>query len=161
MGIWNPTMYSNSRNISNPDFLKIRFQIVQFSNGRAVAMAIAIVPSIQNPDIFVRIWNGFWQNGGHLSSFQRVGLPDFRSHSKSGPFTSNLFLTSPDFRSPLELFRPWAFYRAITFWILAIKFLGRLSTVRLVHWIHLSFLYLICPGIQKVAWLIEGKHMPL
>ena len=50
-----------------------------------------------------------WQNGSHLSGFQMVGLLDFRSHSKSGPFaTQPLFdhskiQTSPDFRSPLSL----------------------------------------------------------
>ena len=27
----------------------------------------------------------FWQNGGHLSAFQMVGLPDFRFHLKSRP----------------------------------------------------------------------------
>ena len=55
----------------------------QISNGRALVMAIAIVPTIQNPDVFVRISNIFWQNGGHLSGFQMVGVPDFRCHSKS------------------------------------------------------------------------------
>ena len=35
--------------------------------------------TIQNPDIFVLISNGFWQNGGHLSRFQIVGLPDSKS----------------------------------------------------------------------------------
>ena len=33
-------------------------------------------------DIFVWILNGFRQKGCHLSGFQMVGLPDFRSHSK-------------------------------------------------------------------------------
>ena len=33
-------------------------------------MATARVPTIQNPDIFVQISNGFWQNGAHLSGFQ-------------------------------------------------------------------------------------------
>ena len=32
-------------NICNPDFFKVRFQMVRFSNGRALAMAIAIVLS--------------------------------------------------------------------------------------------------------------------
>ena len=63
----------------------------RFSNGQA--LAIAIVPTIkfwtiQNPDIFVWISNGFWQNGSNLSGFQMVGLPDFRSHSKSRPFAT-------------------------------------------------------------------------
>ena len=30
-----------------------------------------------------QISNGFWQNGSHLSGFQKVELPDFRSHSNS------------------------------------------------------------------------------
>ena len=57
----------------------------------------AIVPTIWKPghsksDIFVWISDGFWQNCGHLSGFQMVGLLDFRSHLKSGPFeTQPLF----------------------------------------------------------------------
>ena len=47
-------------------------------------------PTIWKQDIFVWILNGFWQNGSHLSWFQMVGLPDFRSHSKSGPFATQL-----------------------------------------------------------------------
>ena len=60
-------------------------------------MAIAIVPNIRKPDHsrsrhFFPISNGFWQNGGYLLGFQMVGLPDFRSHSKSGLFqTQSLF----------------------------------------------------------------------
>ena len=54
-----------------------------FSNCRALAMAV--VPTIRKLDIFVRISNGFQQNGGPLSGFQMVGLLDFRSHSKSRP----------------------------------------------------------------------------
>ena len=55
----------------------------------------------------IRISNGFWQNGSHLSGFQMVGLPDFRSNSKSRPITklTSFWLfklwTSPDFRSQL------------------------------------------------------------
>ena len=55
----------------NPDFVKVGFQIVRFSNGRDLAMAI--VPTIQNQ---VWISNGFWQNGIYLSRFQMVGLLD-------------------------------------------------------------------------------------
>ena len=80
-----------SGNIWKPDFVKVGFQKVRFSIGRALAMAIASVPTVQNPDVFIRILNGFWQNGTHLL-FQIVGLPDFRSHSKSRPFeTKPLF----------------------------------------------------------------------
>ena len=39
--------------------------------------------TIKNLDIFVWISNGFRQNGGPLSGFQMVGLPDFRFQSKS------------------------------------------------------------------------------
>ena len=53
------------------------------SNDQALTVAIAIAPAIWNLDIFVWISNGFWQNGGHLSGFQMVGLPNFRSHLKS------------------------------------------------------------------------------
>ena len=58
----------------------------QISNG--LALAIAIVPTIQNPDVFVQISNVFWQNGSHLSGFQMIGLPEFRSHWKSRPFAT-------------------------------------------------------------------------
>ena len=57
VGIWNPT-------IGNPDFLKVRFQMFQFTNCHALALAIAIVPTIQKPDhaksgCFVQVSNGF------------------------------------------------------------------------------------------------------
>ena len=42
----------------------------------------------QNPDVFVWISNGVWQNGGHLFGFQMFGLPDFRSYSKSRQFST-------------------------------------------------------------------------
>ena len=76
------------------------------SNGpsfKCCELAIAIVPTIQNQDIFVWISNGFWQKGGHLSGFHLVGLPDFRSHSKSGTncnptsFWPFEIQTNPDF----------------------------------------------------------------
>ena len=44
--------------------------------------------TIQNQDIFVQILNGFWKNGGHMTQFKMVGLRDFRSHSKSGPYAN-------------------------------------------------------------------------
>ena len=40
--------HSKSGNIWNPDFLKVGLQMVWFSNGQA--MAIAIVPTIIKPD---------------------------------------------------------------------------------------------------------------
>ena len=71
-----------------------------FSNGLALAMAIAIHSpnhsknrTSQNSDVFVKISNIFGQNGSHLSGFQLVGLLDFRSHSKSGPLATNLYVT--------------------------------------------------------------------
>ena len=42
--------------------------------------AIATAWTIQNPEFFCP---DFKLNGGHLSRFQMVGLPDFRSHLKS------------------------------------------------------------------------------
>ena len=79
------------RNIWNPDFFKVRFQMVQFSNGWALAMAL--VPTIGKPDHlksghFFRISNDFLQNDSHLSGFQMGGIPDFRCHSKSRPFAT-------------------------------------------------------------------------
>ena len=41
---------------------------------------------------FVWISNDFWQNGGHLSGFKMVGLPDFSFHPKSGPFATQPLL---------------------------------------------------------------------
>ena len=75
-------------------------------------MAIAIAPTIWEPDhlksvCFCPDFKCLWQNGTNLSRYQMiVGLPDFRSQSKSRPFEPNLFLTiqnqaSPDFRSLL------------------------------------------------------------
>ena len=86
VGIRNPT-------ILNLDFLKAEFQMVQFSNGRALDLALAIVLTIwkqfiQNPDVFVWNSNVCFQNGGHLSWFQMVGLQDFKSHSKFVTFAT-------------------------------------------------------------------------
>ena len=39
-----------SRNIWNPEFLKVGFHMVWFSKGRALAMAIAMIPTIWKPD---------------------------------------------------------------------------------------------------------------
>ena len=41
----------------------------------------------ENPVVFVQISNGFSfrQNGSYLFGFQKVGLPDFRSHLRSRP----------------------------------------------------------------------------
>ena len=52
VGIWNPTIW-------NPETFAIGFQMVWFLDGRALAIAIATVPTIQKPDIFVQISNGF------------------------------------------------------------------------------------------------------
>ena len=73
-----------SGNIWNPDFWKLGFKRVWFSKIWVQDM----VPTISNPDDFVRISNSFWQNSSHLSRFQRVWLLDFRSHSKSGAFSN-------------------------------------------------------------------------
>ena len=44
VGIWNTTIW-------NLCFLQVRFKLVWFSNGRALAMAIATVPTIWKPDL--------------------------------------------------------------------------------------------------------------
>ena len=61
-----------------------------YSNGQSRTSHINW--TIWNPDFFVWISNSVWQNGGHLSGFQMVGLPDFRSHSKSRPFATQPLL---------------------------------------------------------------------
>ena len=68
--------------------------MVRFSKGRALVFEQKLWSqpfenwTILNPDIFVRISYGFWQNVFHLSGFQMVGLLDFRIHLKSIPFTN-------------------------------------------------------------------------
>ena len=57
-------------------------------------MAKAVVPTIWKLDhwkygCFCGDFTGFWQNGSHLSRFQMVWLPDFKSHANSGPFAIN------------------------------------------------------------------------
>ena len=39
-----------------------------------------------------------WQNGGHLSRFQLVGLPDYRSNSKFRPLETNPLFDHSKFR---------------------------------------------------------------
>ena len=68
--------HSKSGNIWNPDWLKIRFQMVRFSKGWALPLAmVRTIPK-----------------GSHLLGFQiDFWLLDFRSHSKSGPIASQTF----------------------------------------------------------------------
>ena len=47
---WVHAQDRNTVGIRNLDFLKVRFQMVRFSNGQALAMAIAIVPTILKLD---------------------------------------------------------------------------------------------------------------
>ena len=75
VGIWNTT-------IRNPETLEIRtfwmwdFKWSGFSCSYSYSPNYLKNWTIQNLDIFIWISNGFWQNGGHLSGFQMVGLPD-------------------------------------------------------------------------------------
>ena len=59
----------------------VEFQMVRFSNGRAFAMARALVPpfenwTIQNPDVFARISNGLtkWRPFVQISNGWASGL---------------------------------------------------------------------------------------
>ena len=123
-----------SGNIWNSDFLKVRFQMAQWSNSRALALDMAIVPTIQKPDHlksggFCQVSNGFWQNGSHLSEFQIVGLPDFRSHLNPDHLQPNLFWpfkiqTMSDFRFPLYVLKLRSY--DLTF-IINVTFLYKLS----------------------------------
>ena len=110
--VFRSTLYSGdskSGNIWNLDFLKVEFQTVRFSNGEALAMAIVIVPTIQNPDfiwLLTKLHPSVQILNGSASGFW---LPDFRPHWKSGPFATQPLQqfeiqTSPDFRSPLYSF---------------------------------------------------------
>ena len=78
--------------------------LMMFSNGWALSMAIAIVPTIRNPDIFERISNGVWQNGGQISNGWASGFQiplkiwSINNPTSFWPFKIH---TIPDFRSPL------------------------------------------------------------
>ena len=73
------------------DFLKIGFQMVLFSKSQAKAM----VPTIQNTDIFVKILNVYDKMA---AGFQIAGLPDFGAFQNLDHLQTNLFLTiqNPD-----------------------------------------------------------------
>ena len=79
-----------ARNIWNPDFVKLRFQMVQFSK-----VGLWLLPfenrTILNFDIFVRILNVFWIKWRSYVRVWNGWLPDFRSHSKSRPFANQPF----------------------------------------------------------------------
>ena len=55
---------SKSGEIWNPDFEKVIFQMVRFSNGQAVATAVAIVPTICKSD--------FSESEHFLTGFQMI-----------------------------------------------------------------------------------------
>ena len=98
--IWNPT-------IQIPDFVKIKWSGFKrwgcscgFRGGCGLNY---ILNHLKNGPIEIQTFlspfsNGFWQNASHLTRFQMVGLPDFRYHSKSGPFATRPLLTiqNPD-----------------------------------------------------------------
>ena len=75
MGIWNPTIWNLET------FLKVRFQMVGFSNVQALAMTI--VPTIWNWDIFVQILNS-WTSGFQIPfKIQTICKPTYFDHLKS------------------------------------------------------------------------------
>ena len=93
MGIWNPT-------ILNPETFEIRifwrydFKWLGFNYGYSYGPNHSKTRPFKIW-MFVTISHRFWQNDSHLSRFRMVGLPGFRSHSKSGPFaTQPLFYYS-------------------------------------------------------------------
>ena len=68
-------------------FFSVGFQMVQFSKGKSWALTIAqTIWKLDNskPENFYADFNSLWQNGSHLSTFQKAGLPNFRYHSKFG-----------------------------------------------------------------------------
>ena len=52
-----------------PNFLKFRFQMVQYSDGRSMGYVLCTTPTIQIFDLYIRK-----QDGIHLSIIQMVGL---------------------------------------------------------------------------------------
>ena len=79
----------------------------QISNGWALAMSKAIVPTIWNRtiwnlDVFIPISNVFWQNCGHLSGFQiPLEILTICNPTSFRPFK---ILTCLDFRSHFSCF---------------------------------------------------------
>ena len=83
------TDHLKSGNILNPETFEIRtFWRSDFKWWGISYSPNHLKTTIQNPDIFVRISNDFWQNRSHLFKFQMVGLPDFRFYLKSGSFAT-------------------------------------------------------------------------
>ena len=70
----------------------------------------------KSPDVLVRISNGFWQNGCYFSGFQMIGLPDFRSHSKTRPFTTQPLLDHSKFRLG-RMSDPYCIQKLCVFWM--------------------------------------------
>ena len=79
MGIWIPTTWI-------PNFLKLGFQMVQYSKGWSVNYVLCTRPTIQIPDQYIRK-----QGGVHLSGIQRVGLSSIQMAFEYQ--TPNIFLT--------------------------------------------------------------------
>ena len=78
-------------------FVQLTLHVIFFSNGRALAMAIAIVPTIwnwtiQNLDFFVRISNGFWQMAAICLDLKWLGFRISDPFSKSRPFATQPLL---------------------------------------------------------------------
>ena len=100
--IWKP----NAR-ISHSGDLKSRLCEGQISNGWAFAMAKPIVPTIQNPDIFVQIFNFFftkWRPSVWISNHWASGFQipfEIRTICNLTSFWPFKIQTTPDFRSPL------------------------------------------------------------
>ena len=97
--------HSKSGNIWNRDFLKVGFQMVRFSNGWALVIALAIVPTNQKPDHPNSY--GLWQNCVHLSRFLNGWASRFQIPLKIWTICKPTFFrpfkiqTNSDFRSPL------------------------------------------------------------
>ena len=99
-----------SGNIWNPNFLKVGILMVQFSNGRALAMAI--VSTIWKPDhsksgrfcpdfkwLLTKRWPFVWISNGWASGFQiPFKIQNISNPTCFGPFKIQ---TRLDFRSPL------------------------------------------------------------
>ena len=106
VGIWNLTIW-------NPEIFEIWafwrsvFEWSGFSYGYSYSRNHLKTGPFDIRTFLSRFQMGFLQNGGHFSGFQMVGLPDIRSHLKSGSFATPTSLgpfkiqTSLDFRSHL------------------------------------------------------------
>ena len=94
-----------------PNFLKFRFQMVQYSDGRFMGYVQCTGPTIWILDQYIRK-----QVGVHLTGIQMVGLSGIQMIGLSGTFQPFEYQTSWVFRSPLYSCLVQAFHKTACTW---------------------------------------------